>query len=153
MTVGTSWTERALAVMLLWISFSAIEAVLVGKIDPQETPVGLAIAAIAAFVTVGSLAAAGVRYAVPISAAAQFPALVWSVLRDTVLITGVLLRALGGKPPEDRLQRIPFDPGGDGAVSAARRALAVAGTSAAPNSVVVDADAEHGVLIVHLLAR
>ena len=148
-----NWRERALAAVVLWLAFSAIEALLVGKIDPQETPVGIAIAALAALVTVGSLAAAGVRYAVPISALASFPALVWSIVRDTVIVTGALLRALAGTPPDDRLQRIPFDPGGDDAVSAARRALAVAGTSASPNSVVVDADAEHGVLVVHRLAR
>ncbi len=146
-----NWRERALAGILLWIAFSAIEALLVGKIDPQETPVGVAIAALAAIVTVGSLAAAGVRYAVPVAQIVHLPALAWAVVRDTAIVTGALLRALAGKPPEDRLQRIPFDPGGDDAVSAARRALVVAGTSASPNSVVVDADAERGVLIVHRL--
>jgi len=148
-----TWADRALAVAVLWIAFSAIEALLAGKIDPQETPVGIAIAALAAFVTVGSLASAGARYTVPPAQIAHLPALAWNVVRDTVVVTGALLRALGGKPPDDRLQRSPFDPGGDDPVSAARRALIVAGTSAAPNSVVVDADAEHGVLIVHRLAR
>jgi multisubunit Na+/H+ antiporter MnhE subunit len=147
------WRGHAPAAVVLWIAFAAIEALLVGKIDPQETPVGIAIAALAALATVGSLAAAGVRYAVPVAEIVHLPALVWNVVRDTIVVTGALLRALAGKPPEDRLQRIPFDPGGDDAVSAARRALVVAGTSASPNSVVIDADAEHGVLIVHRLAR
>ncbi|HEX3465941.1 MAG TPA: hypothetical protein VHS78_17975 [Candidatus Elarobacter sp.] len=145
--------DRAVAAGVLWVAFAAIEALLVGKIDPQETPVGIAIAALAAIVTVASLAAADAWYAVPLGAFAQLPVIAWSVVRDTVIVTGALLRALSGRPPEDRLQRIAFDPGGDDAVSAARRALAVAGTSAAPNSIVVDADAEHGVLIVHRLAR
>ena len=146
-----AWKDRVLAAAALWVAFSAIEALLVGKIDPQETPVGIAIALLAALATVGSLAAGGARFAVPISAIAQLPGIAWSVLRDTAIVTGALLRALGGQPPDDRLQRIPFDPGGDDAVSAARRALVVAGTSASPNSIVVDADAERGVLIVHRL--
>lgn len=148
-----AWKDRVLAAAALWLAFSAIEALLVGKIDPQETPVGIAIALLAAIVTVGSLAAANVRYAVPVAALAQLPVVAWSVVRDTAIVTGALLRALGGTPPDDRLQRVPFDPGGDDPVSAARRALVVAGTSASPNSIVVDADAERGILIVHRLTR
>ncbi|HEY0614866.1 MAG TPA: hypothetical protein VGC96_09515 [Candidatus Elarobacter sp.] len=145
--------RRALDALALWLAFSGIEAVLVGKLDPQETPVGIAIAALAALCATAALAVAGDRYPVPLRATAELPRLAFTVLRDTVAVTGVLLRALRGVAPEDRLERIPFDPGADDAGSAVRRALIVAGTSAGPNSVVADADLERGTLIVHRLAR
>ncbi|HEY0395043.1 MAG TPA: hypothetical protein VGD01_11170 [Candidatus Elarobacter sp.] len=144
---------RAPAALVLWIAFAAVEALLVGKIDPQETPVGIAIAGLAALCTTGALVAAGDRYAVPLGAFARLPSVAAAVVRDTFVVTGVLLRALGGRPPDDRLERVHFDAGGDDARSAARRALVVAGTSASPNSVVADVDLERGAMIVHRLAR
>jgi multisubunit Na+/H+ antiporter MnhE subunit len=149
----TGWRGRAPAVLALFAGCAAIEMMLVGKLDPQETPVGLVLAAVAALGTVGALVAAGDRYAVPIAALASLPKLALTVLRDAFAVTGVLLRALGGKPPDDGFEEIPFDPGGDDARSAAARALTVAATSAGPNSIVVDVDRERAVLVIHRLAR
>jgi hypothetical protein len=138
--------------MVLWLAFAAIEALLVGKIDPQETPVGIAIAALAALCTTGALAASGDRFAIPLGAFAQLPKIAATVVHDTVVVTGVLLGALRGIPPDDRLERVPFPSGGDDARAQAIRALTVAGTSAGPNSVVAGVDAERGAMIVHRLA-
>jgi multisubunit Na+/H+ antiporter MnhE subunit len=149
----TGWKGRAPAVLALWAGCAAIEAMLVGKIDSQETPVGLVLAALAAVGTVAALAAAGDRYAVPVSALAALPKLAWTVVRDAFAVTGVLVRALSGTVPDDGLEEIPFDPGGDGARSAAARALAVASASAGPNSIVVDVDCDRRVLVIHRLAR
>jgi multisubunit Na+/H+ antiporter MnhE subunit len=147
----TGWRGRAPAILALWLACAAIEAMLIGKIDPQETPVGLVIAAVAASGAVSALAVCGDRYALRFSAVAALPKLAVSVVRDTFVVSGALVRVLRGRAPEDRLEEIPFDPGGDDARSAASRALAVAGTSAAPNSIVVDVDRERGVLLVHRL--
>ncbi|MEA2721049.1 MAG: Na+/H+ ion antiporter subunit [Candidatus Eremiobacteraeota bacterium] len=149
----TGWRGRAPAVLVLWIGCAAIEALLIGKIDPQETPVGIAIAAIAALGAVSALAAAGDRYAPALSALAGLPKLAVSVVRDTFVVSGAVVRALGGRTPDDGLEEIPLDAGGDDARSAAARALAVASASAAPNSIVVDVDRERGVMLVHRLAR
>jgi hypothetical protein len=149
----TGWRGRVPAVLGLWIACGAIEALLVGKIDPQETPVGLVLAAVAAVGTVGALAAAGDRYTPPLSALAALPGLALTVVRDAFAVTGVLMRALGGKAPDDGLEEIAFDPGGDDARSAMARALTVAAASAGPNSVVVDVDCERRVLVIHRLAR
>ena len=147
----TGWRGRAPAILALWLGCAAIEALLIGKIDPQETPVGVAIAALAAVGAVSALAVCGDRYAVRPSALLALPKLVWSVVRDTFVVSGALVRVLLGRAPEDRFEEIPFDPGGDDARSAASRALTVASTSAAPNSIVVDVDSERGVLLVHRL--
>ena len=147
----TGWRGRAPAVLVLWIGCAAIEALLIGKIDPQETPVGVAIAALAAVGAVSALAVCGDRYAVRLSALLALPKLAMSVVRDTFVVSGALVRVLLGRAPEDRFEEIPFDPGGDDARSAASRALTVASTSAAPTSIVVDVDCERGVLLVHRL--
>ena len=145
------WRERAGGALVLWFAFAAVEALLVGKIDPQETPVGIAVAALAALATTSALAAAGVRYDVPLASVAQLPRIAVDVLRDTFVITGALIRVLRGAAPDDRLEELPFDPG-DGPAAAARGALTIAGTSAAPNSVVVDVDPERRTMLVHRLA-
>jgi hypothetical protein len=137
----------------VWIGCTAIEALLIGKIDAQETPAGIVLAGIASVATVAALVAAGERYAPPLSALFTLPKLALTVVRDAFAVTGVLVRTLGGSAPDDRLQEIPFDPGGDDARSAAARALAVASASAAPNSIVVDVDCERRVLVIHRLAR
>ncbi|MDB5070822.1 MAG: hypothetical protein JWM87_1933 [Candidatus Eremiobacteraeota bacterium] len=148
----TGWRGRAPAIIALWVACAAIEALLIGKIDPQETPVGVAIAALAAVGAVSALAVCGDRYAIRLSALLALPKLAASVVRDTFVVSGALVRVLLGHAPEDRLEEIPFDPGGDDARSAASRALTVASTSAAPTSIVVDVDVERGVLLVHRLA-
>jgi hypothetical protein len=47
----------------------------------------------------------------------------------------------------------PFEATGEDPRSAARRALAVAGGSLAPNAIVVEIDPERGVLVRHELVR
>lgn len=148
------WRGNAAAVAAVWIVMAAVEMLLVGKIDPQETPVGIAVAALAAVVMYGALAAAGVRYALPAAPFAQLPKIAFEVVRDTFVVTGALLRALGGAAPGDAFEELPFDPGGeDDPASAARGALTIAGASAAPNSVVVDVDPQRRTMLVHRLAR
>jgi hypothetical protein len=151
--MSRDWRGRAGALIVVWVACAAIETVLVGKIDAQETPVGLALAAIAAVAAVGALVAGGDRYAFGFSALAAFPRLVATVAREAVAVFGALLRVLAGNAPEDRLEEIAFDPGGDDARGAAVRALAIASASAGPNSIVVDVDRGRGVLLVHRLAR
>jgi hypothetical protein len=55
--------------------------------------------------------------------------------------------------PRGRIVEVPFEATGDDPHSAARRALAVAGGSLAPNSIVVEIDAERGVLVRHDLVE
>jgi hypothetical protein len=61
-----------------------------------------------------------------------------------------LARALVVRP-EGRIVEEPFGATGGDSRDAAQRALAVAGGSLAPNSFVVDVDAERGVLVRHEL--
>ncbi|HEX6621210.1 MAG TPA: hypothetical protein VF024_16220 [Solirubrobacteraceae bacterium] len=61
-----------------------------------------------------------------------------------------LARALPSRPA-GRIVEEPFEATGEDPRSAARRALAVAGGSLAPNAIVVEIDAERGILVRHEL--
>lgn len=63
-----------------------------------------------------------------------------------------LVRALIVRP-EGRIVEEPFEATGEGPHAAARRALAVAGGSLAPNSIVVGIDPDRGLLLRHELMR
>lgn len=136
----------------LWALFSAIEVLLVGKLDPQETPVGLVVGALAALGTTCVLRASGERYRPRPRWLGIVPRLALGVGRDTLRVFGLLLRRLAGGPlPADRIVEIPFAGGGDDPESNARRALAIAAVSCAPNSIVLGVQRARGTLRVHYL--
>ena len=134
------------------VALALFEIVLVGKVDAQETPVGIGVAVLAAVVVVSALAAGNVRYALRFSW--LWPALLVArnIVRDTFVVYGVLLRHLAGAPVRDAYENVPFDQGGEDPVSAARRALVVAGVSTSPNEIVLAVDEERKTLRVHALA-
>ncbi len=113
------WVERGrwkdeFRFLRLWALFTALEVLLVGKLDPQETPVGAVVGALAAFGTVCVLRASGEAYRFRWRWLAIVPRLVLGVGRDTLRVFGLLLRRLAGGPlPDDRIVEIPFDCGGD----------------------------------------
>jgi hypothetical protein len=67
---------------------------------------------------------------------------------DLVALTGALVQRPHGRIVEEQFSATGEDP-----ESAARRALAIAGGSLAPNSIVVDIDADRGVLVRHELVE
>ena len=138
--------------IVLWVVFTAIEVLLVGKFDTQETPVGAAVGALAAYGVLAATRAGGQRYAFRWSWLRIVPVLLVHVVRDTALVFGALLRRCAGGPlPHDRILEIPFDPGGDDPQSVTRRALAIEAVSFAPNSIVLDVDRPRGIMRVHYL--
>jgi hypothetical protein len=76
----------------------------------------------------------------------------WRVLKDIldgcVLLARCLIRGCPGI-----LRQTRFDVGGDDPTSAARRALAIAFGSIAPNSIIIGIDHETGLMLVHLADR
>ncbi len=143
---------RLLRATVLWVVLSALEIALVGKLDPQETPVGVAIGLLATLLTVVAAAAAHAHYGGR-AAWLWLPLLVArNVARDTIIVSRIVLRRLAGGAVADGYLDIPFDPGGDDALSAGRRALAIAGVSTSPNEIVLDVDPERRTMRVHVLA-
>jgi multisubunit Na+/H+ antiporter MnhE subunit len=74
------------------------------------------------------------------------PILRWP--RDLVALSGALVRR-----PTGRIVEEPFEATGEDPRAAARRALAVAGGSLAPNTIVVGIDADRGVIVRHELVE
>ena len=132
------------------VALALFEIVLVGKVDAQETPVGIGVAVLAAVVVVSALAAGNVRYALRFSWLWPAVLVARNIVRDTFVVYGVLLRHLAGAPVRDAYENVPFDQGGEDPVSAARRALVVAGVSTSPNEIVLAE--ERKTLRVHALA-
>jgi multicomponent Na+:H+ antiporter subunit E len=72
------------------------------------------------------------------------------VLADTVTIaTAFFSRHLFRRRSRSRMIAVPFDPGGSTGRSEARRALAIALTTMAPNSIVLDIDRDERLMLLH----
>jgi hypothetical protein len=73
-------------------------------------------------------------------------------IADLAVLAGVLMRALArGERTRGSLRTVSFEPGGDAAERAGRRALATAAGSFAPNTIVLDIDEAGGLMLVHQL--
>jgi hypothetical protein len=130
-----------------WLALFALYVALTDSRRPQELVAGLAVGAL------GATAAVLVRQArevvlrprarwiahEPARAIRRWP-------RDLALLAAALVRRPRGQVVEE-----PFAATGEDPRDAARRALAVAGRSVAPNRVVIGVDAERGVLVSHVL--
>ena len=148
-----TWRERATGGLTLWVVFAGLEILMVGKFDPQETPVGLAVAAVVAAGAIAVYENTEARYRPAAAWLGLLPRLFASAVRDTLLIYGLLLRRLAGGPvPDGRIVEVPYDGAGEDPHSAAHRAVAVWAVSFAPNSVALYENDDRGTLSVHYLA-
>ena len=141
----------AATAVVLWTVLSLLERVLVGRLDVEETPVGIVIALLATIVTLSGASLAKANYTLDWRWLWLPLLVVRNVVRDTFTVYGVLFRRLAGGRVEDAMVEIPFDPGGVDPRSAARRALATAGISTSPNEIVLDIDSANGMMRVHAL--
>jgi hypothetical protein len=72
------------------------------------------------------------------------------VINDSIVVFRVLLHQLiFRRKPASILRRIPFDPGGPTARSAARRALALILTTISPNFIVIGIDEKDESMLIH----
>ena len=76
----------------------------------------------------------------------------WYIAKDTFVVFWELLRRMRGMQRRSRLAVIPFDAGGDDLDSNARRALATAYSTIAPNTIVLGIDRERHLILVHQIA-
>jgi len=89
------------------------------------------------------------RFAPHLTEIAQGWRIPWYVVDETWEIFAVLAKTALGKPAASLLRSVRFDPGGDDAHSAGRRALAVALSTAPPNFVAIGIDRQNRKLIFH----
>jgi len=83
------------------------------------------------------------RYALPLP---------WSVLKDTAIVFRAAAKYALKRKSDGYLIAIPFTAGGDDPKSSARRAMAIALTTVAPNSIVIGIDRKTNTALLHLLS-
>jgi len=141
------WLAQFTVAFLLWFLY-------VGKLQPDEALFGVAGSALAAFASQIVFE----KHIAPLRAQWRAVAQLWRLPKELVVggwqIVAVLAeQVFSGRPAESLFFSVPFDAGGDDDESAFRRALAVAYTSATPNSVVIGIDRKRGLLIYHQLRK
>lgn len=143
----------AIVWVVWWAALVALYLLLVDTLARPEIVLGLLAAAAAAGAVAAVRAQGPVRFAPdPRWVLLLTRRLPINALRDTGVVFAALGRAVWRRERIEGIVRVvPFDAGGDGPRSVARRALVVAGTCVAPNTVAVAIDAAHNQLIVHQL--
>jgi multisubunit Na+/H+ antiporter MnhE subunit len=134
-----------------WAGFFVLWLLLV-TISWQEVSAGAVAAAIAATGAEALRANDRLRFRPELRWLARAIVLPPQILRDTWLLARVLARRIiRREAPDSAFRAVPFEAGGDDARSSARRALAKAGWSAAPNTVVIGVDREENIMLLHQL--
>ena len=136
---------RPVAAWLFWFAaLLALWLLLVGAIDDVELVAGICAAAVGAIATavVRSQGLLGFRVELRRLRRVWRPLL--QVVPDFLLLMAALVRRRAGT-----FRTLDFPVGGERAVDAGRRALAVVAPSLAPNRLVVDVDPEAGDAVVH----
>jgi multisubunit Na+/H+ antiporter MnhE subunit len=137
------WLAEAAILFCVWMIYT-------WQLSKAELLVGIGAALLAA---VGAEAVRGLNFA------GFYPLLAWmlevrrlpytALEGCAVLVEVLVLRYALKREVRGGLRTLRFEPGGDDARSAARRALAVAFVSFAPNSIVVHIDRDRGIMIYH----
>ena len=134
--------------LLWWVLLTALYVALTDTRRPQE---------LGAAVLIGALGAAAAtivraRREVVLRPRPRDLLAVWHGVRRWPRDLVLLARAQVAREP-GRIVEVPFAATGEDPRSAARRAVAVAAGSLAPNSIVIEIDAERGVLVRHELVN
>lgn len=135
-----------------WLAFFPLYLLLAGSVDWQEILAGVVLSAVAALAVAMTRRAGSLHFQPRWRWLRHFRHLPGRLLSDCAIVAGALVRALLRREKiEGTFRTIPFDPGGEDAESAARRALVMAGACLTPNSYIVAVDAERGQLLLHQL--
>lgn len=138
--------------IIQWAVLAGAWLVFVGTFDAAESYVGAIVAALGAVasnvVLERRIVAFYVRPRLLLIGARIFR----DVAADTLVVLAVLAeRMLGAREPAAKLVAVPFGACGDDKRSAARRAMAIAFTTIAPNSLVLGIDRERRRAVFHQL--
>jgi multisubunit Na+/H+ antiporter MnhE subunit len=135
-----------------WLGFIPFYLLLAGNMSWQELIAGIVLSGIAALAVTVTCRAGSLYFEPRWHWLRYFRRLPGRVLTDSLLVAAVLARALFRREKiAGAFRTIPFDPGGDDAESASRRALVLAGACLTPNTYVVAVDMERGQLLLHQL--
>ena len=146
--------RRAGGWLIWWVLMMSLWVILDDSLATDELLAGAGAAALAA--TLAELAGhqAGIRPWLRIGWLAQALRLPASVARDTWTVFAALWRQVAlRQPPPSGFSEIAVRCGGQTPEARTRRALLIAGTSVAPNTLALGVDSERGVMVVHRLVQ
>jgi multisubunit Na+/H+ antiporter MnhE subunit len=138
---------------LWWVVLMALWLLLTGTFDAQEVAAGVVASALAATAVI-VVQAQGVMHLRPRASwlvrAGRLPA---RIIADNWTVLSLVLRRLVTREEiRGAFRALPFDPGGDDARSATRRALITIAITVSPNTYVVGIDRYAGLILCHQLA-
>jgi hypothetical protein len=128
-----------------WAACAALWLCLAGKLTAQNAVAAALVAALVATMRARASRLGLARFRPDPAWWPVLGRLPRQVLGDTATVLGAAVRGPSGGSES----RVPFDPGGPDARSAARRALVVTGVSLPPNSLVLEVEPD--ALLVHQL--
>jgi multisubunit Na+/H+ antiporter MnhE subunit len=138
------WIAWYVPLVVLWLAF-------VDTLAAEEVALGLVTAAVAATAAELVRSQGLVRFHLDPRWLRDVHRLPWQVLRDCWLLSPPLWPHYTVRPIRGEFRVVPFPVEADDARSAARRALATALVSVAPNTVVVGVEGGEGGMLVHQL--
>lgn len=148
--VGLS--RRVITFAIWWAILFGVWLVLVDSLAHPEVAGGAIAAIPAAIIALGISNARSGRFRVRPRWLGALRAAPLSILRDTgILAIALWRRLIHGERPSSGFRVVHTPMSGDDAEAAGRRALAIAGTSIAPNTFVIGIDRERGTVLVHQL--
>jgi len=147
----------ALSAVLLWLAWwVAMFAFYLALVDTRQHPeliLGAIVAAAGASAAVAIRSARPLRASLALELLRALPAAIWSLVSQSALVLGFLVRRLVGRRQRGRFRTAPFRGGGDEPRDVGRRALTEGLGSLGPNTIVVGIDRERDLIVVHQLAR
>lgn len=147
-----SLSRRIATFAVWWAVLFGVWLVLVDSLAHPEVAGGVIAAIPAALIALGVSNASSGRFRVRLRWLGALRGVPLSILRDTGILALALWRRLAhGEQPPSSFRSISTPMSGEDAEAAGRRALAIAGTSVAPNTFVVGIDRERGAALVHQL--
>jgi multisubunit Na+/H+ antiporter MnhE subunit len=133
-------------IAVLWIWF-------VSGMKLHEMVVGFAVMILVALFTVKVVLSEELPIELRAEDVIQLWRLPWYILRDTVVVTWILLRNLGGKRAGSYYRYCGFSSSKHDPVKIARSVLATTYTTASPNTVVIGIDPDQNHILFHQLQR
>ena len=143
----------ALFFLAEWALMFGMWLLLVGNLRRAEMLLGLGAALLSAAAAAVAQAANCARFAPHLADMAQGWRIPWYVIKGTWEIFLVLVRHLFVTTARSLVGSVSFDPGGDDAHSAGRRALAVVMMTVPPNTIAIGIDRKKHALILHEFRR
>ncbi|MGB9029530.1 MAG: hypothetical protein WCC27_05365 [Acidobacteriaceae bacterium] len=145
--------RRVAQVLILSVMLAIFWLACVADLNPHDMILGapaVILSVAFSFFTIRSLP---IRFRPLLNDLFQVWRLPWYIFSDLAQISWVLMKDFTGQPAASLFRSVPWGPVADNGMDTAKRTLAVAYTTAAPNFMVVGIDAQRGQMLFHQVQK